>query len=721
MWTGGQETERHTKNTMMKTNTKRNGTAKKDVKNLKAGRAGDAEQATPGVSGQAQADLKAVETQTKQTTENTKKQQARERNAGIGAEGAVSGGTSAKQTGRKGKKNPGTDRAADNTRTTVMPQKSFLNAPAFRNALKKLVVRVEGTREYVTEDDILDVLSFDEYGREDMAQFIEHLNSCGIEVTEGTEDVESETPEATVPEIIQQLAQMGQEQGYLTYDDINDQLAVTGLTEEDYDKVTEALRGMNIGIIDATEVGMLNEEGGEERDEWQKDMVKDMDLEDSVHAYLTKIGKTRLLSREEEMQLGCRMSRAANTLRRELQRIGIVWTYYGELAEKLIQEEESYERAVTEQKGKTREEYIRTLQVTFDKLREYNDAAGIAYRNLRRARRRGKGCAVAQLELRAISRKLNELYKALRYRANVNRGIVGQLKEVRQRIRAHRRKLQVAPNDRASQSALTEIETQLRMPIDEFLERYERASRALKEIDDARKEMTNANARLVVSIAKRYTNQGVDFLDLIQEGNIGLMKAVDKFEYKRGYKFSTYATWWIRQAITRALADQGRTIRIPVHMTETYNKFTRMKKVLMQELGREPAPEEIAARCGTDAERVRDVFSVFQPLISIHAPVGEPGEASFESFIPDTRAKNPQEGVDSNEKREILNLVVNTLSERERTVIVLRFGLLDDLPRTLEEVGRLLTVTRERVRQIEAKALRHLRHNSRMKMLADLR
>jgi RNA polymerase primary sigma factor len=268
-------------------------------------------------------------------------------------------------------------------------------------------------------------------------------------------------------------------------------------------------------------------------------------------------------------------------------------------------------------------------------------------------------------------------------------------------------------------SGLTECEDQVGMNI-ESLKRVDQEVRIGEEVArSAKNEVVEANLRLVVSIAKNYTNRGLQFLDLIQEGNIGLMRAVDKFEYRRGYKFSTYATWWIRQAVTRAIADQARTIRIPVHMIETINKMTRVSRRLVQELGREPTPEEIAERMDMPAEKVRAVFKISQQPVALETPIGDEGDTSFGDFIPDTRVISPSNATTDNIMQAQLEDILSTLTEREETVIRLRFGIGDGYPRTLEEVGNKFGVTRERVRQIETKALRKLRHPTRSRKLRE--
>jgi len=267
------------------------------------------------------------------------------------------------------------------------------------------------------------------------------------------------------------------------------------------------------------------------------------------------------------------------------------------------------------------------------------------------------------------------------------------------------------------QKKVSELETSLWFSLSDYAEEYRTLKSWLRQAFKAKTEMVEANLRLVISIAKKYTNRGLSFLDLIQEGNMGLMKAVEKFEYRRGYKFSTYATWWIRQAITRSIADQARTIRIPVHMIETINKLLRVQKQLVQEYGREPTPEEVAEEVLLPVDRVRAVLKMAQQPISLQSPVGESEETNFGDFIEDRGAENPSDMTAIVLLKEKIKDVLETLTDRERQVLEQRFGLVDGYSRTLEEVGRQFQVTRERIRQIEAKALRKMRHPTRIRQL----
>ncbi|MGB0776234.1 MAG: RNA polymerase sigma factor RpoD, partial [Akkermansiaceae bacterium] len=315
--------------------------------------------------------------------------------------------------------------------------------------------------------------------------------------------------------------------------------------------------------------------------------------------------------------------------------------------------------------------------------------------------------------LTSVARLYNRFY----YKQKVVEDFNVQVEDNQKKLWRYERKLKSKPGDNEFETKVREIQQLAWHKAEDFLVSRKGLRQRTREAYQAKTEMVEANLRLVISIAKKYTNRGLSFLDLIQEGNMGLMKAVEKFEYRRGYKFSTYATWWIRQAITRSIADQARTIRIPVHMIETINKLMRVQKQLVQEYGREPSPDEIAEEIHLPVERVRAVLKMAQQPISLQAPVGDSDDTSFGDFIEDKAAENPMEEAGFAMLKEKIGDVLDTLTEREREVLEQRFGLKDGYSRTLEEVGKQFQVTRERIRQIEAKALRKMRHPTRIRKL----
>lgn len=635
--------------------------------------------------------------------------------------------------GKHGGVNRGTRKSVNVKVTAALLQEYFPDDLTLKNAFKNLVSLAKKNGGYVTDDDIISSLPSEGFEEQDTERLFERLHSCGIEVLEEPAGVGVLTAEElkafadgehghlienpVVQGRLRQLVLQANDQGFLTYDDINDVLPASVIDPEDHEKIMDCLRSMNFKIIDSSEMGDVAPPAQEDTPQEQDENEKMADLDDPVRMYLKQMGQKELLKRDEEVQLSRRIDQAESALQKSLHQLGIVASYYRELAVKLLQNKERFDRVVVDKNIDHREQYFRTLQAALNKLQELYEAANLSYGRLRKARRRRRGVDTAQLEFKAHIAKLHELYKKFSFKSKIYEDFVEYLKEMRQRILKLRRQIQVEPDKPEYADKLNELEMQLWMPIDEFLEHYQVMRSHMKQAKESKGEMIEANLRLVISIAKKYTNRGLAFLDLIQEGNMGLMKAVEKFEYRRGYKFSTYATWWIRQAITRSIADQARTIRIPVHMIETINKLMRVQKKLVQDLGREPTPEEISAQCNMSVDRVRSVLKMAQQPISMQQPVGDSDDTSFGDFLEDKTAENPMDGAAFNSLREKLTVVLNTLNERERAVIEQRFGLRDGNPRTLEEVGRQFNVTRERIRQIEAKALRKLRHPSRIQKI----
>jgi RNA polymerase primary sigma factor len=527
---------------------------------------------------------------------------------------------------------------------------------------------------------------------------------------------------------IEELVAIAKEQGYITYEEINEILPMSFDSPEQIDQILIFLSGMDIQILNQAEVERQKERKKEAKELEGLTKRPEGTSDDPVRMYLKEMGSVPLLTREEEVEISKRIEKAQIQIEKIIMRFRYSTREAISIANYLITGKDRFDKIVSEKEVSDKASYVHLLPKLCNLLKHEDNVLEGLLAQLRDPKLKKVDRVKISEDIEKSRIRTQAYLRRMYCRHNIIEDFVEVIltaydrflvleKEIQELIpRAEKNKF-AAAKLLAVKRKLNKRELAAGRGLDEFKKDVRMLQRWMDKSQEAKREMVESNLRLVISIAKKYTNRGLSFLDLIQEGNMGLMKAVEKFEDRRGYKFSTYATWWIRQAVTRAIADQARTIRIPVHMIETINKVLRGAKKLMMETGREPTPEELANELGLTPERVREIYKIAQHPISLQAEVGDGGESQFGDFLEDTAIESPAEATGYAILKDKMNEVLTTLTDRERTVLIERFGLLDGKPKTLEEVGVRFKVTRERVRQIEAKALRKMRHPTRSKQL----
>ena len=552
------------------------------------------------------------------------------------------------------------------------------------------------------------------------------VSSSKIAASKMKNDVEPHALDDEVTEKVRELIHLSREQGFLTYRDVDKALPKIADQPEELQNVISIFNNLEIKLMDSKDVEKFKKKKEETEEETARTNQSDM-LDDPVRMYLKQMGKVPLLSREEEVDISKRIESAETAALKIIYSVSLTNDFQLEICKKLLEREERFDRVVLDKKIDSREAYFRSLNkqvIALEDLDAKIKKAWVSFEAAKNETQRKRSLT----RFKNYEGELAPIFKKCCLKLKVFEDFLQQVNPDLKAIARNLHNLELSKKDLAKikrkgvkleqiKTDLKEARSKFRMEPDELVALIKDLRLNMRLAHKAKTEMVEANLRLVISIAKKYTNRGLSFLDLIQEGNMGLMKAVEKFEYRRGYKFSTYATWWIRQAITRSIADQARTIRIPVHMIETLNKVMQVQKQLLQELGHEPTPDEVAKEMGLPLDKVQSIMKMAQQPISLQSPVGDSDDTNFGDFIEDKGAENPYDMTAYSLLREKIIDVLDSLTERERNVLSLRFGLKDGYSRTLEEVGRQFKVTRERIRQIEAKALRKMRHPTRIRQL----
>ncbi|GAB1489489.1 RNA polymerase sigma factor RpoD [Opitutaceae bacterium] len=529
----------------------------------------------------------------------------------------------------------------------------------------------------------------------------------------------------SVNERIRQLIRQSKEQGYLTWDDINEALPESVENQEEFDNIISILQNLEVEILEPDQVDDYKQRQEEAEEEETRSSQHDI-LDDPVRMYLKQMGQVPLLTREQEVEISKRIETAELKAQEALFQAAIVGKYIATLGAKLLNRDERFDRIVIDKKIESRDAYFKSLPKLVELTQKAEESVASSWQEYLDARNEAERKKVLtkhrkrESVLRANFSKFYFKLKVYEEWLEQQRPILSEIESLNallDRAKHPKTKKDAAIDAKAINARFKQIEAELRISAAELMSVVAQTNVHVREAHKAKTEMVEANLRLVISIAKKYTNRGLSFLDLIQEGNMGLMKAVEKFEYRRGYKFSTYATWWIRQAITRSIADQARTIRIPVHMIETINKLNRISRQMLQQYGREATPEELAKEMDMPEDKIRKVMKIAKEPISMETPIGDDEDSHLGDFIEDTNVMSPIDATTDINLTETVRNVLAGLTPREAKVLRMRFGIDMNTDHTLEEVGKQFDVTRERIRQIEAKALRKLRHPSRSEQL----